>query len=467
MNINVRLFERARIGHLGPRGVGFMIVLLLMAMAPYETLDAADPISGNARSTCWGGSCVWDRDAVVPNRSPLEAGMPVDRTAGAEAVVRVENVLQDPRSKAAIVSRASGVLVALESGEGRLGVLTVAHLFREGVGRVSIAGNRRSASAAELLAIDRKWDLAVLRLLENPGESPVPLAENWPVPGERVHYCGFTSGGPLVCRKGEVNGYISTHITGGVETMLIFGHVRQGDSGGPVLNRRGELVGLIWGTDGRAIYATYGGRIRRFLREAGIAPRSPESELRGIPPSPPRPVEPPAPESDHGDPVPKVKEKNPPRSVSDKPRSSEQVPANPLQEMLRQRLLLRSLAMLGISGPTALVVVWTLRFLWHRWKRRKGREEAVNHAESKKMPDHRPLNDEYAAQLAGVYALSGRSPTADATLGRLYDEELKRAATSSDGNLVAFAHSMRDRVADKFYRIHDWHPLPAEPIPQE
>ena len=74
------------------------------------------------------------------------------------------------------------------------------------------------------------------------------------------------------------------------------------------------------------------------------------------------------------------------------------------------------------------------------------------------------MNDSYAAQLAEVFALSGHSPTADATLGREYDKELLQAEQSSDGALAAWAHKLRERVAKSFYRIHDRQPTPAEPV---
>jgi hypothetical protein len=121
--------------------------------------------------------------------------------------------------------------------------------------------------------------------------------------------------------------------------------------------------------------------------------------------------------------------------------------------------------MFGISGPSALIIAWGLRRLWLRWRRRRNEKTDPGRSEKGEVAK-RPLDDGYARQLAEVYALSGRSPIADATLGRVYDEELKQATTSSDGAIAAFARSVRDRVAEKFYRIHDRNPLPAEPIEQ-
>ena len=52
---------------------------------------------------------------------------------------------------------------------------------------------------------------------------------------------------------------------------------------------------------------------------------------------------------------------------------------------------------------------------------------------------------------------------ADVTLGREYDEELRQAEQSSDAALARWARSLRERVARRFYRIHDEAPLPSEP----
>jgi hypothetical protein len=75
----------------------------------------------------------------------------------------------------------------------------------------------------------------------------------------------------------------------------------------------------------------------------------------------------------------------------------------------------------------------------------------------------RRLNDEYARELAGVFAYGGRSPLQDATLGREFTREIDRAAESSDAKLAEWAKGLRDRVMRRFHRIHGWTPSPAEP----
>jgi len=105
--------------------------------------------------------------------------------------------------------------------------------------------------------------------------------------------------------------------------------------------------------------------------------------------------------------------------------------------------------------------------LWRRRRQRKERERQTR-AEvgdgTRRSPPAWNLNDDYAEQLARVYQLSGRSPLGDVTLGREYDEELRRAAESSDATLSKWARDLRDRVAGRFHRIHGASPVPAEPV---
>ena len=137
-------------------------------------------------------------------------------------------------------------------------------------------------------------------------------------------------------------------------------------------------------------------------------------------------------------------------------------------------------AALGISAPPLVVLSgWKLLKCWLRRRRRqRGKRGARNGRRSaiKEDPDRRPaprrdesnvtrqLNDDYAEQLHRVFANSGRSTAQDATLGREYDEQIRRAAESSDPKLADWAHKLRNQVEAKFHRIHGFEPSPAEPI---
>ena len=141
------------------------------------------------------------------------------------------------------------------------------------------------------------------------------------------------------------------------------------------------------------------------------------------------------------------------------------------------------MAALGWTGPPALAAMFAMKLAGTMLRRRvsRRRTSGTNVAfrsakerhfrgakgDNTTVIDPPVLNDDYARQLAEVYALSGRSATADATLGREYDEELSRAEQSSDAALAAWAKRIRQTVADKFYRIHADSPLPVEPVTQE
>jgi len=127
------------------------------------------------------------------------------------------------------------------------------------------------------------------------------------------------------------------------------------------------------------------------------------------------------------------------------------------------------LTALGWSTPPSLAALFALRLGISVMRRRREKKGQQTRAEGEEARDGARrsawnLNDDYAEQLARVYQLSGRSPLADVTLGREYDEELRRAAESSDATLSKWARDIRDRVAGRFHRIHGASPVPAEPV---
>jgi hypothetical protein len=129
-----------------------------------------------------------------------------------------------------------------------------------------------------------------------------------------------------------------------------------------------------------------------------------------------------------------------------------------------QAVLPAVLAALGWTGPPSIAAIFAIRLAARLLRRRIARRTGRAPRRNRRSPSRsKPLHDDYAKQLAGVYALSGRSPIADATLGREYDQELLRAERSSDGALARWARTLRERVANRFYRIHGETPLPAEP----
>lgn len=166
-----------------------------------------------------------------------------------------------------------GTGTLIEASNGRGVVLTCAHLFREGVGNITVKFADGSFYEARMLGRDATWDLAALEITA-PAASPVAIADGYPRRGEPVKSCGYGPNGQYACNSGRVLGYTTAQGTSSFEWFDLTGVARDGDSGGPVFDASGRLCGVLWGTDGRTVGATYCGRIRKFL--ANILGRSRE-----------------------------------------------------------------------------------------------------------------------------------------------------------------------------------------------
>lgn len=193
---------------------------------------------------CSGGRCVPGGD-----REQLAAAHP--------AVARVIV------SAGATCAYGTGTLIAQTAD--RAWLLSCAHLFDGLSCRVQVLFPHRQVYTGRLAGIDRTWDLALVELPPVAVE-PVRLAPEAPQAGQWLTACGYGPDGQFRCVRGQLRGYVATERTGRFETLSLSGAARQGDSGGPVFNEAGQLVGVIWGSDGRMIVATSCGRIREFLR---------------------------------------------------------------------------------------------------------------------------------------------------------------------------------------------------------
>ncbi len=346
-------------------------------------------------------------------------------------------------------------------------VLTCNHLFSEGVGRITVFFPDGRAFGANLLKQERRADLAVLEIAFC-GVPAVPPASADPPIGRTLIACGFGRGDFRTIR-GTLLGYAAGP---GPAMFELSGAARSGDSGGPVLDAQGRLVGVVWGTDGRVIVATSASAVTAFLRSAldSLTAKASRSRppVRVLPEGPVPEEEPDDASQSQG------QEANQPRADSkpadSRPRKEETPrPGLPSPKPVRKPVPRRPgvadsapwdiLAWTGVllcgTSPLSLALLWYLRY--RRIRRAAG-------AILPTVTRYSPLNDRYAAQLNDVFALCGRSSTADATLGREYDRELENAETGSDPVIAKWAKQLRRRVASKFYRIHDDDPLPAEPL---
>lgn len=172
-----------------------------------------------------------------------------------QAVCRVENQL------AGSTNLGSGTLIDV-TDDGQYGfVLTCAHLFSEGRGRVKARFADGSNHVATVLRIDRAADLAALEIVR-PSTRPaaVSLAT---VTGHQYRACGFGPAGEFSCVVGPSLGGTASP---GRVNLRLRGSVRSGDSGGGVFDTQDRLVGVIWGTAEGVTYASSGKPFERFLQ---------------------------------------------------------------------------------------------------------------------------------------------------------------------------------------------------------
>ncbi len=437
---------------------GLWISLLFGAGVSIETSAASD---------CVGGCC---RPAVTPTVAPLESAP--------AAVVRIAC-----RANNSQTVFGSGTLI--DSTEDRALILTCAHLFESGSGAITVRFADGKTRSARIRSIDRTWDLAVLQI--GPVRiRPVSISVLAPVPGEPLTGGGYGPDGRFRSIKGRACGYAQIQGSNTHETLEMTGAARQGDSGGPIFNRQGELVAVLWGSNRTTVTGTYCGRIRRFL-----------SNLLGTP-AQTEPVQPPAAQPRPVSINPSVTTPNQ-NGLPQKPSESRVDELIEKLDGFRQKLerialrigqverlagragelaagspglgLSGILTALGWSSPPSLALLLIARLLLRKkiQRRRKTGDrlwESTRQTTDSSPPTgttKKPLNDNYARQLADVYALSGHSTIGDATLGRAYDEAIRSAEDSSDTKLAAWASRLRSKVADQFYRIHDDSPIPADP----
>ena len=490
------------------------MIRLFLLIACYTAFAA--PAAGHwAVGGCPGGVCPLER---MPRDAASDEPHYRDQRE-LPAVVRVSN------RQGATQALGSGTLVDKNREHGL--VLTCAHLFDDGVGTVVVQFAGGKSYGAKVLEIDRAWDLAAL-LIYAPNVEPVAVADATPRIGTALESCGYGVDGRLWCNRGRLLRAVTAQGTPTPESFELSGSARQGDSGGPVLDGERRLVGVLFGANGQVVAATGCGPVRRFLarfssrfRAATPSARANEKPATEAPQFP-RPLPDVSPKTDSAEPNNSSVE----RSLA---QLAERVEAaherwNEAQAAIAEqrgtiatwqsrwqsldtrigslaslvdgdalRITIRDIVdrsagtsaggisaglwatvwpllagALGLSTPpTAAFVAWKLfRLLIGRARRKRQSRSSMQSMPSTKARRGSLLNDDYARQLVEVFQHSGRSPVQDATLGREYNEELRRAEASSDGALARFAKTVRDRVETRFHRIHGMQPTPAEPVDQ-
>lgn len=148
-----------------------------------------------------------------------------------------------------VYARANPAVVTLRTGSGSGSgsiidssglVITNEHVIRSSNGTVQVRTTKGRTYTGDVIAVDRRNDLALVRLRTNDRLPTIPLANaNGIAVGQRV----FAIGAPF-----GLSGTLTTGIlsrvdprTGDLQTDAV---LNPGNSGGPLLNSRGEMIGV-------------------------------------------------------------------------------------------------------------------------------------------------------------------------------------------------------------------------------
>jgi S1-C subfamily serine protease len=155
----------------------------------------------------------------------------------------------DEQTTIDVYRRANPAVVTIRAGNGngsgsiidRSGlVITNEHVVRSSNGTVQVRTDNGRSYIGDVIAVDRRNDLALIRLRTNDTFPTIPLANaNGIAVGQRV----FAIGAPF-----GLSGTLTTGIlsridprTGDLQSDAV---LNPGNSGGPLLNSRGEMIGV-------------------------------------------------------------------------------------------------------------------------------------------------------------------------------------------------------------------------------
>jgi uncharacterized membrane protein required for colicin V production len=141
-------------------------------------------------------------------------------------------------------------------------VVTAAHVVAGGTG---IRANGRAATA---LVVDRRQDVAILRV---PRLAAHPLSLVDPQAGDPVAILGYPENGPFDARPGRVGTTADVLVNGSLrEVTVLSGLVRHGNSGGPAVNTAGQVEATVFAArvGGNAGYGVPAPPLRAALARA-------------------------------------------------------------------------------------------------------------------------------------------------------------------------------------------------------
>jgi uncharacterized membrane protein required for colicin V production len=248
--------------------IGFVFVWVLAAVLTQV------PGQPKLRDEVLGSTIVQQLNKIAPPRSVLRAFNRIDpfpSIAGPAPPTTPPDTraLQSARVRGArpSVVRITGTACGFGvEGSGWVAkphiVVTAAHVV------AGAAGIRAQGHTATPLVVDRKQDIAILRV---PGlKAPaLPLAD--PHDGDSVAILGFPENGPFDARPGRIGSTADVLYKGSLrEVTSVSGLVRHGNSGGPAVNEAGavELTVFAARIGARAGYGIPAAPVRRDLAKA-------------------------------------------------------------------------------------------------------------------------------------------------------------------------------------------------------
>ncbi|MCL2623744.1 MAG: trypsin-like peptidase domain-containing protein [Planctomycetaceae bacterium] len=172
----------------------------------------------------------------------------------------------------------SGILIAKKANYGF--IITNWHVVNDSNGFVKVRFPNKQEYEAAVIAVDDRWDLALLIIPEPKGIDPVPIAKTIPTIGETYYVAGYRGDGSYRVHAGRFLKFKRPEAYSvEAELIEIEAPSESGDSGGPVFNNDYQLVGVLFGSDEIVTVASHCGRVIKFLVQA-------ESYVAGLPPSP-------------------------------------------------------------------------------------------------------------------------------------------------------------------------------------
>lgn len=162
----------------------------------------------------------------------------------------------------------SGTLIEKQEKQGI--VVTNWHVVRDATGDISVLFPDGSHSLAQVLKVDRHWDLAALLIWCPQHIEPVSFSPTAPKPGDLLTIAGYGSGSYRAA-SGRCTQYVSPGKNFPYEIVELSVQARDGDSGGPIFNHHGQLAGVLFGASRGSTSGSYSGRVQAFLSSVQLS----------------------------------------------------------------------------------------------------------------------------------------------------------------------------------------------------